>query len=145
VRGPAQAVLAGHDRILLTESLDYLDLVAAMKHAALVITDSGGIQEEAPILGKRVIVLRDVTERPEAVDTGFARLAGTDPGKIAFFGSIALKPGADLAWPVAEVNPYGDGLAGERIADIIIHHFTGAERTTEDWQGIRGSAAVRAP
>jgi UDP-N-acetylglucosamine 2-epimerase (non-hydrolysing) len=136
VRNTAQTVLSGHVRIRLTEPLDYLDLVAALKQAALVITDSGGIQEEAPILGKRVIVLRDVTERPEAVDAGFARLAGTDPVRIAFSGALALGEGAESAWPLSAGNPYGDGHAGERIADIIIHRLSRTERSTRDWPGL---------
>jgi UDP-N-acetylglucosamine 2-epimerase (non-hydrolysing) len=131
VRDPARTVLGDHPRIRLTTPLDYLDLVHALRRAALVITDSGGIQEEAPSFGTPVLVLRDVTERPEGVDAGVAQLVGTNRDRIVTAATAALardrrrEPG---------VNPYGDGRAGERIADIILHRLTGSARTTEDWQ-----------
>ena len=83
VREPLQDLLGSHPRVVLTEPLDYDRLVAAMKGCTLLLTDSGGLQEEAPALGKPVLVLRRTTERPEAVDAGTARLVGTDNASIA--------------------------------------------------------------
>lgn len=130
VRAPAEELLADHPRIHLTEPLDYMDLLHALRHAALAITDSGGIQEEAPSFGTPVLVLREVTERPEAVEAGVARLVGTDRALIVSAASQILRDAARA--PVT--NPYGDGRAGERIADIVVHDLTGVPRTTADWQ-----------
>lgn len=131
VRGPAQELLAGHPRIVLGEPLDYLDLLHALRHAVLTITDSGGIQEEAPSFGTPVLVLRQVTERPEAVEAGVAQLVGTDRERIVSAASAIL---ADRVRHDAAMNPYGDGRAGERIADIVVHRLTGAPRRTDDWR-----------
>jgi UDP-N-acetylglucosamine 2-epimerase (non-hydrolysing) len=128
----AAVVLAEHPRIRLTTPLDYLDMVAALRACSLVITDSGGLQEEGPALGKHVLVMRDVTERPEAVDTGWAELVGTDPHAIVARGSALLEKADRHAGP----NPFGDGRAGERIADIAIAELTGAARRTADWDGV---------
>jgi UDP-N-acetylglucosamine 2-epimerase (non-hydrolysing) len=130
VSAPARELLAGHPRISLTEPLDYLDLVAALRGAALVLTDSGGIQEEAPTFGARVLVLRRVTERPEGVEAGVAELVGTDGRRILERSLAALR--APAGQPVT-ANPYGDGRAGERIADIVVSDLTGRPRRTRDW------------
>ena len=130
VRAPAEEMLGGHDRITLTAPLDYLDLLYALRHAALAITDSGGIQEEAPSFGTPVLVLREVTERPEAVEAGVAQLVGTERALIVERASGILQRGTRFNG----VNPYGDGRAGERIADIVVHALTGAPRRTQDWQ-----------
>jgi len=134
VRQPAQEVLGGHERILLGPPLDYLDLLFALRHATLAITDSGGIQEEAPSFGVPTLVLREVTERPEGVDAGVAELVGTDRRKIVSAGSRLLgDPGARAR--IADIaNPYGDGHAGERIADIVVHALTGTPRDTQNWE-----------
>ncbi len=130
----AEEILAGHARIRRTAPLDYRDLVHALQRAALVITDSGGIQEEAPTFGTPVLVLRDVTERPEGVEAGLIQLVGTDPARIAASAdSLLAAPPSRSAR--AQANPYGDGLAGARIADIIRHALTGTPRTTTDWTG----------
>jgi UDP-N-acetylglucosamine 2-epimerase (non-hydrolysing) len=131
VRVAAEELLGGHDRILLTAPLDYLDLIYALRHAALTITDSGGIQEEAPSFGAPVLVMRDVTERPEAVSAGVARLVGTDRSRIIGAAAEVLRAGTGSP---RGANPYGDGRAGERIADIVINRLTGEPRTTSDWQ-----------
>jgi UDP-N-acetylglucosamine 2-epimerase (non-hydrolysing) len=131
VRAPAEELLGGHPRIRLTAPLDYLDLVHALRHAVLTITDSGGIQEEAPSFGAPVLVLREVTERPEAVEAGVARLVGTDRDRIVSAAAELL--GGGHGTPGA-ANPYGDGRAGERIADIVISRLTGTPRATGDWQ-----------
>jgi UDP-N-acetylglucosamine 2-epimerase (non-hydrolysing) len=127
---PATQVLANHPRIHLTAPLDYLDLVTALERASLVLTDSGGIQEEAPTFGTPMLVLRDVTERPEAVEAGFAIKVGTDPQAIVQQGVAALA----RPRPRVGANPFGDGMAGERIADILQAELLGRPRTTRDWQ-----------
>ena len=130
VRGPAEELLGGHDRILLTAPLDYFDLLLALRKAALAITDSGGIQEEAPSFGTPVLVLREVTERPEAVEAGAAQLVGTDRARIVGAAAVILEGKVRTGGS----NPYGDGRAGERIADIVAHTLTGSARRTGDWQ-----------
>ncbi len=115
VREPLQAMLGDHPRAFLTEPLDYDKLVAAMRGCTLLLTDSGGLQEEAPALGKPVLVLRRTTERPEAVDAGTARLIGTDSATILAETSNLLEhEGAYEAMARAH-NPFGDGCASERI------------------------------
>lgn len=170
VQGPASELLSDHPRITLCEPLGYADLVIALEAAELAITDSGGIQEEAPTFRTPVLIMREVTERPEAVEAGIAALTGTDPERITGYAAAILEGGGwrflralrdmhrddrtasrgtssleagiaeakaraqtlqDLSYP----NPYGDGRAGERIADIIVHELTGAERRTSDWPG----------
>jgi len=117
VREPLQALLGEHPRAILGEPLDYDRLVAAMREATLVLTDSGGLQEEAPALGKPVLVLRRTTERPEAVDAGTARLIGTDSADIVRETSRLLdNPQAYEAMARAH-NPFGDGQAAGRIVE----------------------------
>ena len=132
VRRPATELLAGHPRIALTDPLDYFDLVGALQHADLVLTDSGGIQEEAPAFGVPVLVLREVTERPEGIEAGCAELVGTDLDRIVDGARAALDRRKTATIPP---NPYGDGRAGERIADVVVSTLTGSERRTEDWTG----------
>lgn len=132
VRRPAEDLLSGHPRIHLTEPLDYFDLVAALKRASLILTDSGGIQEEAPTFGVPVLVLRDVTERPEGIAAGVAELVGTDPDLIVDRARALLSAEAG---PGSIPNPYGDGKAGERVADIVVSRLLGRSRTTTDWDG----------
>jgi len=131
VREPAVELLSGHPRIHLTSPLGYLDLVMALRHATLVLTDSGGIQEEAPTFGTPVLVLREVTERPEGVEAGVAELVGTNGGLIV---SRALAHLEAVRSSTSPPNPYGDGKAGERIADILLADLTGRARITEDWE-----------
>ncbi len=132
VREPASQLLSDHPRIHLTAPLGYLDLVTALERADLVLTDSGGIQEEAPTFGTPVLVLREVTERPEGVEAGVAELVGTDAERIVASGLAALERGRGGA---RSGNPYGDGRAGERIADILHADLTGRARGTTDWEG----------
>jgi UDP-N-acetylglucosamine 2-epimerase (non-hydrolysing) len=111
--------LAGHDNIALINPLDYLDFVAMMAACDIVLTDSGGIQEEAPSLGKPVLVMRDTTERPEGVAAGTARLVGADAARIVAETSRLLdKPAAYRHMALAH-NPYGNGSASRRIAALI--------------------------
>ncbi|MEB3233854.1 MAG: UDP-N-acetylglucosamine 2-epimerase (non-hydrolyzing) [Cyanobacteriota bacterium] len=115
VREPLQALLGDHPRAFLGEPLDYDRLVAAMREATLVLTDSGGLQEEAPALGKPVLVLRRTTERPEAVDAGTAKLIGTDTADIVREASRLLNEPAAYEAMARAHNPFGDGQASGRI------------------------------
>ncbi len=138
VIGTANDMLGDHARIHLVEPLSYLDLVTGLRHASLILTDSGGIQEEAPTFGAPVLVLREVTERPEGVEAGVARLVGTDEERIVEEAHALLTGGGGGAGDGdagGTFNPYGDGRAGERIADILISTLTGAARSTSDWEG----------
>lgn len=132
VREPARRILGGHPRIHLVEPLDYGDLVAALGRASLVLTDSGGIQEEAPAFGVHTLVLREVTERPEAVQAGAATLVGTEAPRILSEAIGRLDRTRAGSVPA---NPYGDGRAGERIADILLAELKGLPRRTTDWEG----------
>lgn len=119
VREPVHRLLGGHPRIKLLEPVGYLPLVWLMQRSYCIFTDSGGIQEEAPSLGKPVLIMRDATERPEVVEAGCARLVGTDTGQI-LSGARDLFENRDIYSAMASVkNPFGDGRASERIADII--------------------------
>jgi len=115
VREPLQALLGNHPRAFLTEPLDYDQLVAAMRAATLLLTDSGGLQEEAPALGKPVLVLRRTTERPEAVDAGTAKLIGTDSTDILRETALLLENSAAYEAMARAHNPFGDGQASARI------------------------------
>lgn len=119
VREPLQALLGKHPRIFLTEPLDYTDLVGAIQRCYLLLTDSGGLQEEAPSLGKPVLVLRETTERPEAITAGTAKLIGTSTNNIVAETSHLLQ-NADAYHTMAKaINPFGDGHAAERIITAV--------------------------
>ncbi len=119
VAGVMRPALAGHDNIALINPLDYLDFVAMMEACEVVLTDSGGIQEEAPSIGKPVLVMRDTTERPEGVAAGTARLVGADADEIVRQTCRLLdNPDAYRQMALAH-NPYGDGTASRRIADVL--------------------------
>ncbi len=120
VRQPAHRLLGDLPNVLLTDPLDYLPMVHLMKRAYLVLTDSGGLQEEAPALGKPVLVLREVTERPEAIEAGTARLVGTDPERIVAETRRLLDDPAAYQSMARAVNPFGDGHAAERIVAALI-------------------------
>ncbi|HEX8216607.1 MAG TPA: UDP-N-acetylglucosamine 2-epimerase (non-hydrolyzing), partial [Allosphingosinicella sp.] len=120
VKAPVEEMLAHCAHVRLVPPLDFLPMVRLMQRADLILTDSGGIQEEAPSLGKPVLVTRDVTERPEAVEAGKARLVGTDEDAIV--GSVCglLADGDERAAFTAGPNPYGDGKASGRIAAALL-------------------------
>lgn len=120
VREPAFRILGNIPNISLIEPLEYLPLINLMKRATLVLTDSGGIQEEAPSLGKPVLVFREVTERPEAVDAGTVLLVGTQQEKIVDSVNLLLTNEAAYASMSRAINPYGDGRASERIVQAIM-------------------------
>ena len=119
VDGPVRALLGGHDRIHLLKPVTYLEFVALMDRAYVVLTDSGGVQEEAPTFGKPVLVLRDVTERPEGIEAGVARLVGTDEANIVAETLPLLRDAQRYAAMAKPMNPYGDGHASERIVDAL--------------------------
>ncbi|MCL6753191.1 UDP-N-acetylglucosamine 2-epimerase (non-hydrolyzing) [Nostoc sp. CCCryo 231-06] len=123
VRVPLQELLGNHPRIFLTDPLDYGELVGAIGRSHLLLTDSGGLQEEAPSLGKPVLVLRDTTERPEAVAAGTAKLVGTTTENIfANAAELLSDPDAYAAMANA-INPFGDGHAAERILQIVQNYL----------------------
>jgi UDP-N-acetylglucosamine 2-epimerase (non-hydrolysing) len=119
VRECVDQVLRNESRVHLIEPLEYLPFVQLLKKAAIVLTDSGGIQEEAPSLGKPVLVMREVTERPEAVEAGTAMLVGTSHDRIVSSVQRLLDNGDAYSAMANAVNPYGDGLASTRIADHL--------------------------
>lgn len=129
VRGVVARELEHVDGVRLHDPLDYLSLVRALGECDLVVTDSGGLQEEGPALGKPVLVLRDATERPEAVEAGVARLVGTDADAIVGAASELLDDPAAYAAMAHVENPFGDGRASARIVDAL-----------RDWKGDRGAA-----
>jgi UDP-N-acetylglucosamine 2-epimerase (non-hydrolysing) len=119
VREAIQAVLGGCERVELTEPLDYPGLVDLQRRAYLVMTDSGGIQEEAPSLGKPILVLRETTERPEGVEAGCARLVGTDRARVRAEALRLLDDPVAYRAMARVSNPYGDGHAAERIVAAV--------------------------
>ncbi len=129
VREPVHRILGGSENIHLIDPLPYLQFVAMMDRSTLILTDSGGIQEEAPSLGKPVLVMRDTTERPEGVEAGTARLVGADDGRIVAEVSRLLDDEAAYAAMAARSNPYGDGHASERIL-VACHCYL--ERRAKD-------------
>jgi UDP-N-acetylglucosamine 2-epimerase (non-hydrolysing) len=119
VREPVERILTGEQRVELIEPVGYRELVGLMKESYMILTDSGGIQEEAPVLGKPVLVLRQVTERPEAVAAGAAKVVGTDRETIVKEAELLLNDRAEYERMARAVSPYGDGHAAERIADHL--------------------------
>lgn len=120
VQGPVHRMLKDQPHISLLPPLNYLPLVHLMKHAYLVLTDSGGIQEEAPAFGVPVLVLRQVTERPEGVEAGVLKLVGTDPRLIVQEASHLLDDPGAYALMARAVNPFGDGKAAARIVQALL-------------------------
>ncbi len=131
VREPLQRILGAHPRVELVEPPDYLDFVRLMEGADLVLTDSGGVQEEAPALGLPVLVMRRTTERPEGVDAGTAKLVGTDREDIVREASALLGDQSAYDAMSHAANPYGDGKAGERIASALLHWAGRGERPAD--------------
>jgi UDP-N-acetylglucosamine 2-epimerase len=117
---PVHELLGQVPRVRLLPPVDYVALVHLMKHSYLIMTDSGGIQEEAPSLGVPVLVMRETTERPEAIEAGAARLVGTDPGRITSEADKLLNQSAEYAAMAHAINPFGDGRASQRIVDVLL-------------------------
>lgn len=128
VRRPVQEALAGVPRVHLLAPLDYWSLLRLLKRCYFVLTDSGGIQEEAPALGKPVLVMRDITERPEGVRAGTARLVGTSATRILRASETLLRDPAAYARMARAHNPFGDGRAAARIARVIARSLPSASR-----------------
>lgn len=128
VKGPVEQLLGDCTNVHLAAPQDYLPFVHLMRRSCLVLTDSGGVQEEAPSLGKPVLVMRDTTERPEAIAAGTVRLVGTQSAKIVDEATRLLDDDAAYAEMSRAHNPYGDGFAAERISDALMGHFQIAAR-----------------
>jgi len=120
VKGPVEVSLGALERVRLLPPQDYLPFVHLMRRADIILTDSGGVQEEAPSLGKPVLVMRDTTERPEAVNAGTVKLVGTDADLIVQETITLLDDAAAYEAMSRAYNPYGDGLASRRIRDIVV-------------------------
>lgn len=123
VKGPVEGSLGAIEHVNLITPQDYLPFVHLMRRADIILTDSGGVQEEAPSLGKPVLVMRDTTERPEAVDAGTVRLVGTDTDLIVREASRLLDDASAYSIMARAHNPYGDGMASQRIRDAILAFF----------------------
>jgi UDP-N-acetylglucosamine 2-epimerase (non-hydrolysing) len=123
VQEVAREVLGDHQRIHLIEPLDTFDFHNFARRAHLILTDSGGVQEEAPSLGVPVLVLRDTTERPEGIEAGTLKLAGTDEEQVYRLANELLCDSDAYEAMAKAVNPYGDGKASERIVEAILYHF----------------------
>lgn len=142
VQSVARKTLSGHSRILLLPPLDYLDMSRLIQESFLVVTDSGGLQEEAPSLGKPVLVLRKVTERPEAVAAGTAKVIGTGQGDVVREISRLLQDPRAYRRMAEAVNPYGDGAAARRITEAILWHFGLKKRRPADFIGLRANNKI---
>ena len=123
VRETLNGVLGGHDRVRLIEPPEYADFVKLMQRASVILTDSGGVQEEAPTFGIPVLVLRETTERPEGVEAGTAKLVGTDFDKIVGETCTLLTDARALQNMAKAVSPYGDGRASERIRSVVLERL----------------------
>ena len=127
--------LGGLAKVHLIDPLDYEPFANLMHRAYLILTDSGGVQEEAPALGKPVLVLRDTTERPEAVDAGTVKLIGTDRERVYEEAKKLLTDKAEYSRMAESVNPYGDGKAAARIIQAILYHYGLADGRPDVFEG----------
>jgi UDP-N-acetylglucosamine 2-epimerase (non-hydrolysing) len=135
VRELAGKILGGTERVHLIDPLDYEPFANLMSQCWLVLTDSGGIQEEAPALGKPVLVLRDTTERPEAIGAGTVKLVGTDKDAIIREADLLLRDPQEYQKMAGAVNPYGDGKAAERILQALRNYFGLADGPVDEFGG----------
>lgn len=124
VQAVVYEILGGHSHVILCEPLSYLPFVAAMRRAYLILSDSGGVQEEAPALGKPVLVLRSETERPEAVQAGAVKLVGSDFHTIVEEAQLLLSDQSAYQKMAQGISPYGDGLAAARIVKVLKEYFS---------------------
>lgn len=134
VRETAGRILGNHPRIILTDPIDMKDMHNLMNLSYLVMTDSGGLQEEVPSMGKPVLVLRNVTERPEGIEAGTLRLAGVSEDKIYKEASLLLNDSSVYEKMARAKNPFGDGFAAERITDAILYYFGILKERPEDYK-----------
>jgi len=123
VQEPVNRILGGLENVSLIPPQDYVPFVFLMKKAHIILTDSGGVQEEAPSLGKPVLVMRDNTERPEGIDASTARLVGTNTREIKSSVELLLNNQSEYDKMAKAVNPYGDGKASEKIYDFVLHQL----------------------
>lgn len=135
VREVVNEELGGLAKVHLIDPLDYEPFANLMHRAYLILTDSGGVQEEAPALGKPVLVLRDTTERPEAVDAGTVKLIGTDRERVYEEAKQLLTDKAEYSRMAESVNPYGDGQAARRIIQAILYHYGLADGRPDVFEG----------
>lgn len=141
VRELAFDLLGSHERILLVEPVGYQDMIHVIQAATLVLTDSGGLQEEAPSLGKPVLVLRETTERPEGIAAGTSLKVGTDPARIVGEATRLLGDASAYAAMAQAVNPYGDGQAARRIVGALLH-WRGLAARPADYTDLRSHTGV---
>jgi UDP-N-acetylglucosamine 2-epimerase (non-hydrolysing) len=134
VKEPAHEILGNHPRIQLIDPLDVVDLHNFYPHTHLILTDSGGLQEEAPSFGIPVLVLRDTTERPEGIEAGTLELVGTDEEVVYDRTRTLLTDAAAYDQMSGSVNPYGDGKASQRIVEAILYHFGKREQPPESFR-----------
>ncbi|MEA3453557.1 MAG: UDP-N-acetylglucosamine 2-epimerase (non-hydrolyzing) [Candidatus Caldatribacteriota bacterium] len=134
IRRNVQEILQNKKDILLLDTLDYDDMINLMSKSYIILTDSGGIQEEAPSLGKPVLVLRDETERPEAVKAGVVKLVGTNEGRICSEVKILLNNQEKYTEMSKNINPYGDGKASERIVKKILYDFNLIDQSPTEFE-----------
>ncbi|MGD9155383.1 MAG: UDP-N-acetylglucosamine 2-epimerase, partial [Bacillota bacterium] len=135
VRELAAELLGETERIHLIDPLDYEPFTNLMSKCYLVLTDSGGIQEEAPALGKPVLVLRDTTERPEAIEAGTVKLVGTNQNEIVREANLLLRDSNEYQKMANAVNPYGDGKASPRILKAIMNYFSMTNGPADEFMG----------
>ena len=133
VQETARRILGNHERVHLTDPIDMKDMHNLMNLSYLVMTDSGGLQEEVPSMGKPVLVLRNVTERPEGVEAGTLRLAGVSEEKIYKETSLLLNNSQVYEKMAGAKNPFGDGFAAERITDAILYYFGALKERPKDF------------
>jgi UDP-N-acetylglucosamine 2-epimerase len=128
VHGPVYGMLHRHadENLHLLDPVAYPEFVWLMDRSSLIISDSGGVQEEAPSLGKRLLVTRNTTERPELLETGLAELVGADVRRIVERAGVLLSGQENVTSRSATTNPYGDGRAAQRIADEMLRRFAAA-------------------
>jgi len=137
VRDVVNPVLTGISNVHLIEPLDYLDFVNIMSKSFLILTDSGGVQEEGPHFGIPLLVLRSVTERPDAVDYGTVKLVGTDEEKIFSAATLLIDNKNEYQQMANAANPYGDGLAAERTVRIIKNYFGMTNDIVEEFHPVK--------
>ena len=134
IRRNVKEILQNRKNILLLDTLDYDDMINLMSRSYIILTDSGGIQEEAPSLGKPVLVLRDETERPEAVKAGVVKLIGTDEERIFSEIDLVLNSREKYMEMSKSINPYGDGKASERIVKKILYNFNLIDQSPDEFK-----------
>ncbi|NLL67006.1 MAG: UDP-N-acetylglucosamine 2-epimerase (non-hydrolyzing) [Clostridiaceae bacterium] len=133
VRETANRILGEHERIHLIDPLNVQDMHNLMNKSTLIMTDSGGLQEEAPSLGKPVLVLRNETERPEAVKAGTVKLLGTDSEIVYKEARLLLEDSSEYQRMAKAVNPYGDGKASKRITEALMYYFKLSDKKPDDF------------